>query len=177
MAKIGRKTRLWLKGFHELFFILWIGAAVSANTIGYLTGNATTGAELSAYYSAIDKLDIIILPAAGLTLVSGLLIFWLGGWGFKHFFVMYSLAVMLIAIVLGPAILGPSTSTLVDLSDSMGISALQDTEYQQTKQLLTIVSTIQVVLLISAAFVCIFKPMERLFTARKPRQVTEAAHV
>ena len=82
MAKIGRKTRLWLKGFHELFFILWIGAAVSANTIGYLTGNATTGAELSAYYSAIDKLDIIILPAAGLTLVSGLLIVWLGGWGF-----------------------------------------------------------------------------------------------
>jgi uncharacterized membrane protein len=175
MAKIGRKGRLWLKGFHQLFFILWIGAAVSANTIGYLTGNADSGEQLHAYYLAINGLDVIILPSAILTLVTGILLIWLAGWGFKHFFVWYSLGVMIIAIILGPVILGPSTSTLLDLADTQGLQALQNTEYEQARQLLTIVSTIQIVLLISAAFICTIKPSSKRRAAPQPRDVAETA--
>ena len=175
MARIGRKGRLWLKGFHELFFILWIGAAVSANTISYLTENANTGEQLNAYYMAINSLDVIIIPSAALTLITGLLVTWLAGWGFKHFFIMYSLGVMILALVLGTVVLGPSTTQLLNLTDTMGIAALQNAEYQQVRQLLTIVSSIQIALLISVAFVCIFKPLERRHAAPKSRAVSEVA--
>lgn len=172
MAKIGKKGILWLKGFHQLFFILWIGSAVSATTIQFLTGNAGNGDQFHAYYLAIKGLDIIILPSAILTLVTGLLVTWLGGWGFRHFFVMYSLGVMIIALVLGPAILAPNTNTLVNLSDTQGLQALQNAEYQRASQLLTIIAIIQILLLISAVFVCTFKPFRR----RSAREVvTETA--
>jgi len=171
MTRVGRKGRLWLKGFHQLFFILWIGAAVSANVIHYLAGSANSGEQLHAYYQAISGLDWIIMPAGGLTLVTGLLVTWLAGWGFKRFFVLYSLGVMIVALILGPAILGPNTTTLFNSSNTLGLQALQNAEYQQASQVLTIASTIHVLLLISAVFVCTIKPLSKQKAA--PR--TEAA--
>lgn len=161
MAKLGRKGRLWLKGFHHLSFVLWIGAAVSANIIHFLPVNATSGEELVAYWRAVSGLDLIIIPAAVLTLVTGLLATWLSGWGFKRFFVLYSLGIMVLAVVLGPVFLGPGVGTLLNLSSTQGLGAIQTAEYQQTYQLLAIVSTIQVLMLVSAVFVCTLKPLSK----------------
>ena len=55
MARIGRRGRLWLKGFHELFFILWIGGGASEITIRLLTGSANNGTQLQAFYLAIRE--------------------------------------------------------------------------------------------------------------------------
>jgi uncharacterized membrane protein len=161
LVKIGRKGRLWLKGFHQLFFIFWIGAALSATVIHYIAGNASDGGQFHGYYMSVNGLDWVILPSAILTLVTGLLVTWLAGWGFKRFFVLYSLGVMVVALVLGPIVLAPNTTTLVDLSGTQGLQALQNAEYQQASQALTIAAIIQIVLLVSAAFVCTLKPSLR----------------
>jgi uncharacterized membrane protein len=173
MAKIGRRWRLWLKGFHELFFILWIGAGASEIAILSLTGNANNGTQLHGFYLAMESLDIITIPCGILTLVTGLLITWLGGWGFRHFFVVYSLGIFIIAIVLGAVIFTPSENTLVNLSDTLGLQALQNPDYQQASQLRHAVGIIDIVLLISAAFICIFKPLKNVFSATKNAAVPE----
>jgi uncharacterized membrane protein len=173
MAKIGRRGRLWLKGFHYLFFIFWIGSGVSGIAILSLTGNANNGNQLHDFYLAFKSIGIIPFPSAILTLVTGLLITWLGGWGFRHFFVVYSLAIFIIAIVFGIVIYTPAESTLVNLSDTLGLQALQDPDYQQARQLLLAVSIIEILLLISAVFVSIFKPLKNVFSATKKAAVPE----
>lgn len=173
MAKIGRRWRLWLKGFHELFFILWIGAGASEIAILSITANANNGAQLHGFYLAMESMDIITIPSGILTLVTGLLITWLGGWGFRHFFVVYSLGIFIIAIVLGIVIFTPSEDTLVNLSDTLGLQALQNPDYQQAIQLRYVVGIIDLALLISVAFVCIFKPLKNVFSATKKATVPE----
>jgi Predicted integral membrane protein (DUF2269) len=174
MVKIARRWRLLLKGFHELFFILWIGGGVSGMAILSLTGNANDGNQLQGYYLAIQRTGLIIaFPSSVLTLVTGLLVTWLGGWGFRRFFVVYSLGIMIIAVVLGAVILNPAANTLANLSDTLGLQALQDPSYQQAIQPLLAVSIIEIVLLISAVFVCIFKPLKNLFSATKRQVVSQ----
>ncbi len=173
MVRIGRRGRLWLKGFHELLFILWIGGGVGEITIRLLTGSANSGTQLQAFYLASESLDTFVIPCAVLTCITGLLLTWLGGWGFRHFFVLYSLGIMIIAMVLGIAIITPHENTLVNLSDTLGLQALQNPYYQQTIQLLNAEGIIQVVLLISVAFVSIFKPLKNLMSATKRAAVSE----
>jgi uncharacterized membrane protein len=173
MAKIGRRWRLWLKGFHVLFFILWIGAGVSELAILSLAGNANNGTQLHAYYQAMDSLDIIIIPCCILTLVTGLLVTWLGGWGFRHFFVVYSLGIIIIALVLANVVFTSTEDTLFNLSDTLGLQALQNPDYQQAIQVRYAVGIIYAVLLISVAFVSIFKPLKNVFSATKKAAVPE----
>jgi uncharacterized membrane protein len=173
MAKIGRRGRLWLKGFHYLFFILWIGAGASELAILSLAGNASNGNQLHGFYLAMEGLDIITIPSGILTIVTGLLITWLGGWGFRHFFVVYSLGIFIIATVLGAVIFTPAENTLLNLSDTLGLQALQNPDYQQAFQLRYAVGIIDIALLISAAFVSIFKPLKNVFSATKKAAVPE----
>jgi hypothetical protein len=173
MAKIGRRWRLWLKGFHELFFILWIGAGASELAILSLAGNASNGNQLHGFYLAMESLDTITIPSGILTLVTGLLITWLGGWGFRRFFVVYSLGIMIIAFVLGGVVFTPIENTLFNLSDTLGLQALQNPDYLQAIQLRYAVGIIDIVLLISVAFVCIFKPLKNVFSATKNVAVSE----
>jgi hypothetical protein len=173
MIKVGRGGRLWLKGFHEVFFILWIGGAVSEITIQFLTGNAENGTQLHAFYLAMKSLDIFLIPCAALTLISGLLITWLGGWGFKRFFVVYSLGITILGFVLGAVILSPSKDTMASLSDTLGLQALQNPDYQKASQLFYVLQIIELVLLISAAFISILKPLKNVFSATKNPAVSE----
>jgi uncharacterized membrane protein len=173
MAKIGRGWRLWLKGFHVLFFILWIGCGVSELAILSLAGNASNGTQLHAYYQAMDSLDIIIIPCCILTLVTGLLITWLGGWGFRHFFVMYSLGVMIITLVIANVVFNSTENTLFNLSDTQGLQALQNPDYHQAIQVRYAVGIIYAILQISVAFVSIFKPLKSVFSATKKAAVPE----
>jgi uncharacterized membrane protein len=172
MAKIGRRWRLWLKSFHELFFILWIGAGASEIAILSITASASNGNQLHGFYLAMESLDTITIPAGILALVTGLLITWLGGWGFRHFFAVYSLGIVIIAFVLGIVIFTPAESTLLNLSDTLGLQALQNPDYQQAFQIRYAVGIVDLVLLISAAFVCIFKPLKNIFSATKKAAVS-----
>ena len=158
MARIGKKTRLWLRSFHTLVFAIWIGAALSATAIPFIKGDG----ELYTYFDAAQILDSFIIPAGVLTLVTGLLLTWFGGWGFfRHFFIIYSIIIVIVAIVVGAAILAPSIKELKTIAESQGIQALNNPDYQQIWQRYEIASIIQPILLVSAVFVSVLKPFSQ----------------
>ncbi len=83
MNKLGIRGRRWLKAFHVLFSMTWIGAAITINIIPFVTRNTISGAELYAYNEAIKMGDLIIIPCAVLCLITGLLLCWQTPWGFS----------------------------------------------------------------------------------------------
>jgi hypothetical protein len=156
--RIGRRTKHWLRSIHILVFGIWIGAGLSSMAIQFFKDSG----DLQTYFAAMQVLDILIIPAGFLTLITGLLLAWLAGWGFfRHFFVVYSLAVTVITIIVGAVIIGPDLDQLRTLASSHGIQASQVPEYRQTMQIVTIASTIQLILIVSVVFISVLKPFRR----------------
>jgi uncharacterized membrane protein len=162
MKKLGRRGRLWLRGFHILFFGTWIGAALSATIIPFIADSASDGSALHAYYEAVQLLDSIIIPCAVLTLITGLLLCWLTTWGFfKNGWVIYSEVVAIVAILLGVIWLGPGIADLMAISEAEGLSALQSPEYTSAWNTVAILGIVQPVILISAVFTSVMKPWRK----------------
>ena len=163
MNKLGIRGRRWLKAFHVLFSMTWIGAGITTTIIPFVTGNTTSGAELYAYNKAIQMGDLIIIPCAILCVITGLLLCWQTPWGFfKYWSVVIPLVAWAVAIVLGIACLGPWTEDLVRISKAEGLAALQNGEYLYALQMMKIVGTVWISILIFAAFVSVIKPWGRI---------------
>ena len=163
MNKLGIRGRRWLKAFHVLFSMTWIGAGITQTIIPFVTGNTTSGAELYAYNEAILLGDLIVIPCAILCVITGLLLCWQTPWGFfKYWSVVIPLVVWAVAIVLGIACLGPWTEDLVRISKAEGLAALQNGEYLYALQMMKIVGVVWISILIFAAFVSVIKPWGRI---------------
>ena len=163
MNKLGIRGRRWLKAFHVFFSMVWIGAGITTTIIPFVRGNATSGAELSAYNEAIQMGDLIIIPCAVLCVITGLLLCWQTPRGFfKYWSVVIPLVAWAVAIVLGIACLGPWTSDLVIISKTEGLAALQNEEYLYALQMFKIVGVVWITVLIFAAFVSVIKPWGRI---------------
>jgi len=80
MKKLGTRGRKWLKAFHVLFSMTWIGAGITLTIIPFVTGNITSGAVLYAYNEAILLGDLIVIPCAVLCVITGLLLCWQTNW-------------------------------------------------------------------------------------------------
>ena len=163
MKKLGMRGRRWLKAFHVFFSMTWIGAGITTMIIPFVTGNTTSGAELYAYNKVIELGDLIIIPCAVLTVITGLILCWQTPWGFfKYWSVVTPLVVWAVAIVLGIACLGPWTEDLVTISKAEGLAALQNGEYLYALQMMKIVGIVWITILIFAAFVSVIKPWGRI---------------
>jgi len=163
MKKLGIRGRRWLKAFHVLFSMTWIGAGITITIIPFVTGNTTSGAELYAYNEAIKMGDLIVIPCAVLCVITGSLLCWQTPWGFfKYWSVVIPLVVWIVAIVLGITCLGPWTDDLVRISKAEGLAALQNGEYLYALRMLKIFSIVWIIIIIFAAFVSVIKPWGRL---------------
>jgi len=163
MKKLGIRGRRWLKAFHVLFSMTWIGAGITTTIIPFVTGNTTSGAELYAYNEAIKMGDLIIIPCAILCVITGLLLCWQTPWGFfKYWSVVTPLVVWIVALVIGIVCLTPWTNDLVRISKVEGLAALQNGEYLYALRMIKILGTFQILIVIFAAFVSVIKPWGRL---------------
>jgi hypothetical protein len=163
MNKLGIRGRRWLKAFHVLFSVTWIGAGITSEIIPFFAGNATSGAELYAYNQVIKMGDLIIIPCAFLCVITGLLLCWQTPWGFfKYWSVVTPLAVWIVALVIGIAWLEPGVSDLVRISKAEGLAALQNEEYLYALQMTKILGAVQILILIFAAFVSVIRPWGRI---------------
>jgi hypothetical protein len=141
----------------------WIGAGITQTIIPFVTGNATSDAELYAYNETILLGDSIVIPCAVLCVITGLLLCWQTPWGFfKYWSVVIPLVVWVVAIVLGIAFLGPWTEDLVRISKAEGLAALQNGEYLYALQMMKIIGSVWIITLIFAAFVSVIKPWGRI---------------
>ena len=162
MAKIGRKGRLWLRAFHIFFMALWIGAVVTQFVIISFTGHAQSTGGLQAMYKVPDILNVVTAPSAFGTLVTGVLLSWLTPWGFfKHKWVIYAMAMLVIDLLIVFILSDPLISKLSALVGAEGLGALQNPEYISTWSRFIIVDTVCAIILISAAFVSVIKPWRK----------------
>jgi hypothetical protein len=162
MKSLGIRGRRWLKAFHVLFSMTWIGAGITQTIIPFVTGNITSDAELYAYNKAIELGDLIVIPCAILCVITGLLLCWQTPWGFfKYWSVVIPLVVWPVAIALGIS-LGSWTSDLVRISKAEGLAALQNGGYLYALQMYKILSIVWIIILIFGAFVSVIKPWGRI---------------
>jgi uncharacterized membrane protein len=168
MARIGRKGRLWLRAFHLFFMGLYIGGVISETVIIASTGSAQSDAGLQAMYKISDTLTAVNGPGNFGTLITGVLLAWLTPWGFfKHKWVIYTAAIVVLLLLVNFTLSQPVSSKLSTLVDVEGLRALQNPEYISAWNRYIILRTVFSLLLVSAAFISVFKPWEK-------RKVAEA---
>jgi uncharacterized membrane protein len=169
VKKLGRRGRLWLRAFHISFMALWIGVLISEAFILSFTGNATDGSELNTYFTTVQQLDRVLVPAAICTVITGVLLAWLSPAAFfKYKWVIYKEVAIILCLLIAAIWLDPRIVKLAALTEAEGLSALQNPEYVSTWNTLAKLSIVLPLLLISAAFISVFKPWRK-------REGTEAA--
>ena len=141
---------------------VWMGGVISTTIVHLFSGYAKSDGGLKAFYSILHILDIVTLPSALGTFVTGVLLAWLTAWGFfKYKWVIYTESVVvldgLLAIFLG----GSAASTLDALVEAEGLSAMQNPEYVSAWNMLAIQGIVTSLLLASAAFVSVLKPWRK----------------
>jgi uncharacterized membrane protein len=162
MARIGRKGRLWLRAFHLFFMGLWIGAIISQVAIISFTGLAKSDGGLQAMYRIPDILNIVTAPAGLGTIITGILLSWLTPWGFfKYKWVIYTMAMVVIDLLIVFILSDPLISKLSALVGTEGLGALQNPEYISTWNRFIIVAAVCPIFLISAVFVSVIKPWRK----------------
>jgi phage-related holin len=162
VAKISRQGRLWLRAFHLFFMVLWIGVAASEALILSFTGNATDVSELSAYFTTIQQLDSVLVPAAIGTVITGVLLVWLSpSVFFKYKWVIYKEVAVILCLLIALIWLDPGVANLTAFAKAEGLSALQNPEYVSTWNTLTKLGIVLPLLLISAVFVSVLKPWRK----------------
>jgi uncharacterized membrane protein len=163
MARIGRKGRLWLRGFHIMFFGSWIGSQICSNIVFFAAGSASDGSAFHAYHANALLLDFMItIPCAVLTLITGLLLCWLTTWGFfKNGWVIYSLVAAIVVMVVGAIWLAPGKAELLAISEREGLAALQSPVYSSTWNTVAVFNVVVTVITTSVVFISAFKPWRK----------------
>jgi len=133
-------------------------ALLGASTVLLVTGlHAATRddpQEAHAIYSLLRLLTFSLdVPLAFIGLASGVLLAVTSKWGiFRYWWVTTKLAILLTTIVLGATLIGPSISTMLDVTETSNPSE------SSVRWRLIAVASVQVTLLLVAATLGVFKP-------------------
>ncbi len=163
MKKLSQSGRSILISFHIIFAGWWMGAAVSMILLNFLSGNIINGDELYATNTAIKHIDdLIIIPAALGSLLTGFFICLLTKWGFfLHRWIIVKWVVTVSAILFGTFFLGPWVNGFTAISDTLRIEALADPSYISSKTFNIIFGIVQSVTILFLVFVSVIKPWKK----------------
>ena len=161
MAKLKAKGLKWLKGFHLITVSCWLGGGVSLILLYFLKNGVNDGNVLYGINQSIHHVDIavVVIPGAFGCLLTGALYSSLSNWGFfKYPWMIYKWIVTIGAILFGTFFLGPWEKTMMEISGSLGLSALRNSEYLYNENMNLIFGIMQVLVLMITIFISIFKP-------------------
>lgn len=144
-----------LKSMHILFSAIWLGSVfcmMLLSTVKYLDADQTLQLIV-----LIKLIDIFVAISAILTLLSGLLIAWLGGWGFKNVWVKIKIYanIGIILLGLGAVIHWERTISILNIQQ---VSVAESTNYLY--QILHF-NSLAVILLIAVFIISVFKPCKK----------------
>jgi hypothetical protein len=133
---LDRAGKQWLKSIHLIVSVIWLGAAISMNLLRYGWPPAT-GTDLYAVDHAIGVIDnLVVVPAAWLSLLTGLLESWLTHWGFFKFrWVTVKWILTVAVMVYAPLFIARWDRNIQALSKVEGLKALLDPAYLQLRTL------------------------------------------
>jgi Antibiotic biosynthesis monooxygenase len=151
---------------HVVAALALLGASIVLLVAGLHAATRDDAQEGHAIYSLLRLLTFSLdVPLALIALASGVLLALTSKWGiFRYWWVTTKLAILVTTIVLGATLIGPSISTMLDVTDTSDPSA------SGVRWRLVAVSSVQIVLLLANATLGVFKPGRRVQRrlARRP---------
>ncbi|EAZ94271.1 hypothetical protein [Crocosphaera chwakensis] len=166
----------WLISLHVISGAIWFGTVLSMVVMVVHNLNTTNGDELYAINSVVKLLDDwVVIPAANITLLTGLLICWFTIWGFfKFYWVITKLVMTVTLITFGTFWLGPWTNAMTAISDSERLQALNNPLFMFDTKALIIGGLIQITTLIFIFIISFLKPWGRRDIKAKNKPKTSA---
>lgn len=145
---------LILKWLHVLLAIAAIGANI---TYGVWISRASRKPEVLPFTLRGVKIldDRIANPAYGLLLVTGVALVFVGGWSFTTPWILISLALYVVAVLLGLFGYTPTLRRQIQLAES---GSLNSPEYAAVAQRGTILGIILAVVVVAIVFLMVVKP-------------------
>ena len=162
MAKqrvLGRAGRQWLKSIHLIVSVIWLGAAISMNLLRY--GWAPTGSgDLYAVDHSIGVIDkLVVVPAAWLSLLTGLFESWFTAWGFFKFRWVTVKWILTVAVMIyAPLFIARWDRAVQAVSKADGLRALMDPTYLQLRAQYTWSGIALIAILVFMSVISTLKP-------------------
>src|SRR5512143_3965827 len=131
--------RQWLKSAHLTVSLIWLGAAISMNVLRY-AWTPVADMDLYAVDHAITLIDNwVVVPAAWLSLLTGLFESWLTTWGFfKYRWVTVKWVATVALMIFAPFFIAQWDRSIQAISKAEGLLALQNPAYLHYRQLYTL---------------------------------------
>ena len=168
MAKLSAGGRAWLKGLHLLFAGLWIGGAISLIMMELMLPAAVGGDELYATHACIRTIvNVIVMPMAFGSLLTGALFCWLTPWGFfRHRWIIYKWIVAVAATIFGVVWLAPWINGVLALVNQGREIARDNPTYDSLVLRIFYFGSLQALALVTTLFVSTLKPWGKRHTAK-----------
>jgi len=169
MKRLSVKQKNWLVSVHVIMGATWFGTAICMIVISLMNVSNDNGDVLYALNSTLKTLDdIIIIPTATASLVTGALLSWLTIWGFfKHYWVIAKWIGTVTLITVGTIWLGPWVNTITSISEAERLQALANPLYAFDAKGALIVGIIQTASVAFIIAISVLKPWGRRVTKAK----------
>jgi predicted integral membrane protein DUF2269 len=171
-------TKSSIKTLHILCACLWLGAAASLLLLQCARGWSEDRGYLLALNQNFSLMDIaLIIPGAVGSAVTGFVICKTTSWGFTRYrWIIVKAVLTITAILVGTVLLGPWQMQMVKLSGQLESTWMIDTSYDLIRSLFTLVSSLQVLMLMYILAISAFKPWGKRFSAKKEANLSHHAH-
>jgi hypothetical protein len=163
--------RQWLKSTHLIFSVIWLGAALSMNLLRY-AWTPVADMDLYAVDHSISLIDNwVVVPAAWLSLLTGIFESWLTTWGFfKYRWVTLKWIATLGMMVYATLFISRWDRAIAAISKVEGLLALQNPVYLHDRLLYTISGVTFIVILTLLSLISTLKPWTRIDRDRMNRR-------
>jgi len=143
------------KFLHIVGAIIWIGGVIAVNIVSFRIAREQAG-EVLAALSRQSRFygTAVIGPAAGVTLLAGIVMIAVSGLGVP-LWVIWGFAALLISMALGATLIRRDGEKL---SEVAATAAPGDARLSALQQRLTTLNIINVIVLLSAVWAMVFKP-------------------
>jgi len=150
----------WLKSIHIIAAGVWITTGLVMFFLQFLNDEIKSGGELYLMNKIIHFIDMqILVPSAMICLLTGWIYSQYTKWGyFKHSWLIFKWIITVLIITLGTIYSGPWISSMVDISEKMGLEALNNESYLWFDKSQLIMGAGMTSTLTLTIFISIFKP-------------------
>lgn len=162
MFKLSPTGRTWLKGFHILATAIWLGSAICLMTLNIIA-QPISGEELHGVAYTLKLIDdIVLIPAAVSSLLTGLLLSWLTPWGFfKWRWVTVKWVLTIAVMIFGTFWMGPWLNAFEAIAASEPASALTHPALLSARRMLVLSAGPMLLALLSMVFISVIKPWRK----------------
>ncbi|GJD15646.1 hypothetical protein RIVM261_006020 [Rivularia sp. IAM M-261] len=167
VMKLKVQQKNWLLSFHIVSASIWFGTAFCSLALAFYYQNWANGNELHAINAARNLMgELIIVPSAVSSLVSGLLLCSFTVWGFfKHRWVIAKQILTMMLIIIGSVWLGPWTKQATSISATERLQVLQNPTYVSIRDAVIVGGAVQTLVLVLIIVISVLKPWGRRKTS------------